>query len=47
MAATLQESFVKTHGATKIQILFLYWDSPVEENRQSEKLHLMLDVLRE
>jgi hypothetical protein len=46
MAATLQQTFVKIHSAIKIPILFLYWDSPAEENRQSEKPHSTLNVLR-
>ena len=37
--AALQASYAKIHGAIKIPILFLYWDSPEEENRQLEKLH--------
>jgi hypothetical protein len=41
-----QESFVKIHSAIKIPILFLYWDSPEKENRQSEKPHSTLDVSR-
>jgi len=36
VAATPQQTFVKIHGATKMRILFLYWDSPEEENRQLE-----------
>ena len=48
VAAELQASFAKIRGATRIRILFLYWDSPEEENRQLEKLHSMLNVtLRE
>jgi hypothetical protein len=39
-------SFAKIRGATKIRILFLYWDSQEEENRPSEKLHLTLKVWR-
>ena len=34
MAATLQQTFVKIHSAIKIPILFLYWDSPEEENHR-------------
>jgi hypothetical protein len=37
--AALQASYAKIHGAIKIPILFLYWDSPEEENRQLDKLH--------
>ncbi len=44
--AALQASYAKIHGAIKIPILFLYWDSPEEENRQLEKLHSTLNVLR-
>jgi len=48
VAATPQQTFVKIHSATKMRILFLYWDSPEEENRQLEKLHSTLNVtLRE
>jgi hypothetical protein len=48
VAAELQVSFAKIRGATRIRILFLYWDSPEEENRQLEKLHSTLNVtLRE
>jgi hypothetical protein len=36
VAATPQQTFVKIHSATKMRILFLYWDSPEEENRQLE-----------
>jgi hypothetical protein len=32
--AALLASYAKIHDATKIPILFLYWDSPEEENRQ-------------
>jgi hypothetical protein len=39
-----QETFVKIHSAIKILILFLYWDSPEEENRQSEKLFSTLNL---
>jgi hypothetical protein len=49
-AVELRESFVKIHSATKIRILFFYpftvGYSQEEENRQSEKLHLVLDVSR-
>jgi hypothetical protein len=41
--AELPASFVKIRGAIKIPILFLCWDSPEEENRQSEKLHSTLN----
>jgi hypothetical protein len=47
MAATLQQTFVKIHSAIKIPILFLYWDSPEEENRRLEKLHLALNAFRD
>jgi hypothetical protein len=44
MAATLQQTFVRIHGATKIRILFFYPSivrySREEENRQLEKLEL-------
>lgn len=40
MAATLQQTFVKIHSATKIRILFLLGQSAEEENRQLEKLEL-------
>ena len=46
MAATLQKTFVKIQSAIKILILFLYWDSPAKENRQSEKFHSTFNVLR-
>jgi len=46
MAATLQETFVKIQSAIKILILFLYWDRPAKENRQSEKFHSTFNVLR-
>jgi hypothetical protein len=39
MAAKLRLTFVKTRSAIKIRILFLSWDSPAKENRQSEKLN--------
>ena len=39
MAALPQEISVKIRSATRIRILFLYWDSPAKENRQSEKLN--------
>jgi hypothetical protein len=46
----LLASYAKIHGATKIRILFFYpftvRFSQEEENRQSEKLHLTLKVLR-
>ena len=42
--AALQASYAKIHGTIKIPILFLYWDSPEEENRQSEKLHSTLEI---
>jgi hypothetical protein len=49
--AELPASFVKIHGATKIRILFFYPStvgySQEEENRQSEKLRLTLNILRE
>jgi len=38
--AELPGSCAKIRSATKIRILFLYWDSPEEENRQLEKLEL-------
>jgi FPC/CPF motif-containing protein YcgG len=38
--AALLASYAKIHGATKIRILFLYWDSPEEENRHSRKTSL-------
>ena len=41
--AKLQASYAKIHSATKIRILFLYWDSPAKENRQLEKLHSTLE----
>jgi hypothetical protein len=44
VAATQQPTYVRIRGAIKIPILFLYGDSPEEENRQSEKLHLTLKV---
>jgi hypothetical protein len=44
--AALQASYAKIHGAIKIPILFLYWDSPEKENRQLEKLHSTLNVLK-
>jgi len=41
MAATLQQTFVKIHSATKIRILFcVLGQPPEEENRQLEKLEL-------
>jgi hypothetical protein len=41
MAATLQQTFVKIHSATKIRILFFVLGQPLEEeNRQLEKLEL-------
>jgi hypothetical protein len=46
MAAPLQKTFVKIQSAIKILILFLYWDSPAKENRQSEKFHSTFNVLR-
>jgi hypothetical protein len=50
MAVTLQQTFVRIHTATKILILFFYRSivrfSLAKENRQSEKLHLVLDVSR-
>jgi hypothetical protein len=36
----LQRTSVKIRSVIKIPILFLYWDSPEEENRQLEKLEL-------
>jgi hypothetical protein len=44
VAVTLLATFVKIHSAIKIPILLLYWDSPAEENGQSEKLHSTLNV---
>jgi hypothetical protein len=41
----LRETCVN-HSAIKIPILLLYWDSPAKENRQLEKLHSTLKVLR-
>jgi ATP dependent DNA ligase C terminal region len=46
VAATLRRTFVKIHSAIKTPIPLLYWDSPEEENRQLEKLHLTLKVSR-
>jgi len=39
-------SYATIRSATKIPILFLFWDSPAKENRQSEKLHSALEVWR-
>jgi hypothetical protein len=48
--AELSASYARIHGATKIRILFFSQStvgySREEENRQSEKLHLTLDVLK-
>jgi hypothetical protein len=45
MAALPQEIFVKIRSATKIRILFLYWDSPAKENRLSEKLNYQVRLV--
>ena len=45
VAVTLQRTSVKTRSVIKILILFLYWDSPEEENRPLEKLHSTLKGL--
>jgi hypothetical protein len=46
MDAAPPEIFVKIRCVTKIRILFLYWDNPVKENRQLEKLNYRVGLVR-
>jgi hypothetical protein len=40
------ELFAKIRSAIKTRILFLYWDSPVEESRQLEKPNYRVGLVR-